>query len=72
VQVNCIKNLFKLEDVIIKNITHQKEAVKIYIQLPVIEHECPNCGEKTTKIHDYYLQTITDIPIYFKPTKLSI
>lgn len=69
-QVNCIKNLFKLEDVIIKNIKHQKEEVKIYIELPVIEHECPNCGEKTTKIHDYYLQTITDIPIYFKPTKL--
>lgn len=67
---NFIKNLLKLEDVIIKNIKNLKETVEIYIELPVIEHECPNCGAKTTKIHDYYSQTITDIPIYFKPTKL--
>ena len=67
---NFIKNLLKLEDVIIKNIKNLKETVEIYIELPIIEHECPNCGAKTTKIHDYYSQTITDIPIYFKPTKL--
>ena len=44
--------------------------MEIYIQLPVIEHPCPHCGTLTSKVHDYYSQTITDIPIYFKPTKL--
>ena len=69
-QTNFIKNLLNLEDVIIKNIKNFKEKVEIYIELPVIEHSCPNCSTKTTKIHDYYSQIITDIPIYFKPTKI--
>lgn len=69
-QSNFIKNLFKLEDFIIKKVKNLKESVEIYIELPVLEHKCPHCGTTTTKIHDYYSQTITDIPIYFKPTKL--
>lgn len=67
---NCIKDLFNLKGVIIKSIKNLENTVEIYIELPVIEHICPNCGYKTTKIHDYYTQPITDIPIYFKPTKL--
>lgn len=69
-QTNFIKNLLNLEDVIIKNVKNLKEIVEIYIELPVTEHICPHCGTTTTKIHDYYSQHITDIPIYFKPTKL--
>jgi transposase len=70
VQTNFIKNLFNLEDVIVKNIKNLKEKVEIYIELPVVEHLCPHCGAETTKIHDYRPQPIVDIPIYFKPTKI--
>ena len=38
--------------------------------MPLKPHICPNCGSETTKIHDYRIQTIKDIPIYFKPTNL--
>lgn len=38
--------------------------------MPKKEHCCPFCSAKTSKVHDYYTQTIKDIPIYFKPTKL--
>ena len=69
-QSNFIKNLLNLEDVIIKKVKNLKEKVEIFIEFPVVEHTCPHCGTKTTKIHDYYSQTITDIPIYFKPTKI--
>ena len=67
---NCIKDLLNLKDVILKSIKNLESAVEVYIELPVAEHICPSCGCKTTKIHDYYTQPITDIPIYFKPTKL--
>ena len=67
---NSIKNLLQLEGFIIKNVNHLTKTVKIHIELPVIEHECPKCKTKTTKIHDYYSQPITDIPIHNKPTKL--
>ena len=34
--------------------------------MPIVEHLCPNCGSNTSKIHDYYLRTIKDIPIQKK------
>ena len=69
-QTNCIKNLLDLKGVMIKNIKNLKDKVEIYIELPIKEHICPCCGKSTTKVHDYYTQTIKDIPIYFKPTNL--
>lgn len=71
-QTNCIKNLLNLKDFIVKNIKNLKDKVEIYIELPVKEHICPCCGHSTSNIHDYYTQTIKDIPIYFKPTFLII
>ena len=38
--------------------------------MPVKAHLCPYYGAETTKIHDYRTQIITDIPVYFKNTKL--
>lgn len=67
---NCIKDLLNLKDVKIKKIKNLENNVEIYIELPVIEHTCPCCGYKTTKVHDYYTQPIKDIPIQFKPTKI--
>ena len=67
---NCIKNLLNLKGVILKSIKNLENIVEIHIELPVKEHACPCCGTKTTKVHDYYTQPITDIPIQFKPTKI--
>ena len=71
-QTNCIKNLLDLKDFIVKNIKNLKDKVEIYIELPIKKHICPCCGHSTSNIHDYYTQTIKDIPIYFKPTFLII
>jgi len=70
VHSNCIKNLLNLKGVILKSIKNLENIVEIHIELPVKEHSCPCCGTKTTKVHDYYTQPITDIPIQFKPTKI--
>lgn len=67
---NCIKDLLNLKGVIIKSIKNLENVVEIYIEMPLKPHICPNCGSETTKIHDYRIQTIKDIPIYFKPTNL--
>lgn len=69
-QTNCIKDLLDLKDVSIKNIKNLKDKVEIYIELPIHDQICPHCGYITSKVHDYYTQTIKDIPIYFKPTNL--
>lgn len=67
---NCIKDLLDLKGVLIKSIKNLQNFVEIYIELPVSEQVCPCCNSLTTHIHDYYTQTINDIPIQFKPTKL--
>lgn len=67
---NCIKKLLNLEEVILKNIKHYKNFVEVVIELPKSEQTCPSCGSKTSNVHDYYTQTIKDVPIQFKPTKL--
>lgn len=69
-QTNCIKNLLDLKDVFIKNVKNLKDKIEIYVELPHHEQICPYCGAITSKVHDYYTQTIKDIPIYFKPTNL--
>lgn len=61
-----IKKLFNLEWTIIKNSHFLKNKIVFDIEMPIVEHLCPNCGSNTSKIHDYYLRTIKDIPIQKK------
>ena len=70
-QNNFIRNLLDLKGVIIKKVRYKKNFVKIHIEMPVREQTCPCCKAKTTKIKDYRIQTIKDIPIRFKTTYLS-
>ena len=35
----------------------------IYLSLPQVPHECPNCKTKTSRVHDYREQTVTDLPL---------
>lgn len=61
-----IKKLFNLEGTIIKNSHFYKNNIVFDVEMPILEHSCPNCSSKTTKIHDYYLRTIKDVPIQKK------
>ena len=70
-QNNFIRNLLDLKGVIVKKVRYKKNFVKIHIEMPVREQICPCCKAKTTKIKDYRIQTIKDIPIRFKTTYLS-
>lgn len=51
-----------LKDVIISNVENDGEALKVYLELPVRTHKCPSCGQETTRIHDYRIQIVKDIP----------
>lgn len=69
-QNNCIKDLLNLKDVMVKNVKNLENCVEVFIEMPISKQICPCCGSKTSYVHDYYLQTIKDIPIHFKPTNL--
>ena len=67
---NWIKDLLNLKEVKVRKIKNLENIVEVYIELPILEQVCPCCGNKTSTVHDYYLQTIKDIPIQFKPTNI--
>ena len=58
-----IAKVLDLEDVIIRNVENIQNELHIYLELPVREHICPNCGQTTTYVHDYRNQIIKDIPL---------
>lgn len=58
-----IAKILDLEDVIIRNVENVPNELHIYLELPVKEHVCPNCGQRTTYVHDYRNQIIKDIPL---------
>lgn len=63
---HCINKLLNIEDVIVKKIVHGDSFVKIHLTTKPHEHSCPNCGALTSKIHDYRMQTIKDLPFQTK------
>ena len=69
---NCIKKLIDLEDVIVENIMHADKYVKIFIKTKPSTQICPCCKATTSRIHDYRLQTIKDLPFQLKHTYLIL
>ena len=58
------EELLNLQEVLVKNIKKIENVTYVYLEMPVIEHTCPNCGEKTKYIHDYRCRTIKDLPAF--------
>ena len=67
-----INKLLDLKDVIIKNIVHGDHFVKIFLETIQKEHICPCCGSKTSRVHDYRIQEIKDLPFQLKHTILVL
>lgn len=58
-----IAKILDMEDVIINKVESSEGILRIYLELPVGEQECPACGSHTHRIHDYREQIIKDIPL---------
>lgn len=58
------------EDVIITKMERVEERLSIHVELPVKEHVCPSCKNRTQKIHDYRLQKIKHLKIFERHTLL--
>ena len=69
---NYIKELLGFKDVKIKKIEDHKTSITIHIETKQTSHICPCCGNHTSKVHDYRIQTVKDMPILFKHTLLKI
>lgn len=63
---HCINKLINIKDVIVKKVVQAESFVQIYLETKPSEHICPVCGTPTSKIHDYRMQTIKDLPFQTK------
>lgn len=58
------EKLLNLQGVLIKNIEKIEGTTYVYLEMPVKEHTCPNCGQKTKYVHDYRSRKIKDLPAF--------
>jgi transposase len=56
------------EEVIVKNTETIEDKLCFYIEMPVRQHICPNCGELTQRIHDYRIQKIKHLKVFERQT----
>ena len=59
-----------LKDVVIEKIEEVGGRTALHVSLPKIPHKCPNCGEMTTKVHDYRMQKIKHLKWFERLTVL--
>lgn len=69
---NYTEEILGLKDVFIKSV--ERRANKLFINVEMYKriHKCPNCGEKTSKVHDYRNQPIKDIPAFGEATVIYL
>lgn len=69
---NYTEELVGLKDVCINSIKRENNQLHINISMHKRPHKCPRCGEITSKIHDYRIQSIKDIPLLGECTILHL
>lgn len=59
-QVNYTNHLLEMKDknLIITKIQEEGKIRNVYVEYLKREHRCPNCGCKTSRVHDYRTRTI--------------
>ncbi|ABY95038.1 transposase, IS204/IS1001/IS1096/IS1165 family protein [Thermoanaerobacter pseudethanolicus ATCC 33223] len=71
-QGNYITNFLKSEDTILEGVIENDNRIELHIKMKQKPHICPRCGEITSKIHDYRVQRIKDVPLFGKPTVIVL
>lgn len=69
---NSTEKLIGLKGVNVKNIEEKSDLTEVYIEMDCKPHNCPQCGQKTSRIHDYRKQKIKDIPAFGKHIMLIL
>ncbi|RKJ11142.1 transposase, partial [Butyricicoccus sp. 1XD8-22] len=68
--MNFNMHLPGLKGVNLEEIVEQENRILVYISIPIKEHICPACGEKTSKVHDYRMRKIGHLPMWGRSTQL--
>ena len=59
--MNRIMEIPGFKGVIVEKMDQLEDRVILHVSLPKKEHTCPNCGEKTKRVHDYRIQKVNHL-----------
>jgi len=68
--MNFNTNIPGLKDVIVEKIEEIGERTALHVSLPIKTQKCPQCNEKTVKVHDYRLQKVKQLKWFERLTVL--
>lgn len=69
---HCIEKLLGLKDIILINIEEFSGSKVIEFKMQQRIHKCPSCNSETSKVHDYRVQRVKDIPMLGYNTILKV
>jgi transposase len=61
---NYTEKLLELKYVILLNIENTKDYKIVEFKMAQRIHKYPRCGDETSKVHDYRIQDVKDIPSF--------
>lgn len=70
--VNYIEKMMGMQDVEVKKIEEEEKRITIYIEMYRKDCECPVCGRKTRRVHDYRWQRVKELPAFGNDVELRI
>lgn len=66
------EDLTGLKDIIVTFVEKEENTLHIHLEMEKRIHCCPSCGERTSKVHDYRIQKVKDIPTFGNFTILHL
>jgi transposase len=66
------EELLDLKDIIVSKVERKENIMHVYLKMEQRIHTCPDCGSKTSKIHDYRNQRVKDISSFGQYTILHL
>lgn len=67
-----IEELLDLKDILVSKVERKENIMHVYLKMEQKIHACPDCGLKTSKIHDYRNQLVKDISSFGQYTILHL
>lgn len=69
---NYTEKLIGIKDAILLNIENIQDTIVIELKMEKRIHECPHCKTLTSKVHDYRIQYVKDVPSFNRKVLLKI
>lgn len=56
----------------LKKIEYADNTIRIYATIKTRRSICPVCGKYSNRVHDYYIRTISDLPVFQNRTVIHL